>query len=160
MRLKIIVETRRCLLDKGQPVPGDRREIVVFVVISDVERDGIQYAVVAEGLLLIVMSEVMLLHPTGAQGVKPNRKKEAEQQVCDGFRTKSDPDAGDEGSFRHPVERHPFVEWLDLAYAGDAEYLEKRIEQQPDDLSDKKVIDQPRLPAIGQVRIELMYSLD
>src|ERR1700742_1372927 len=124
------------LFDLGELIPGDGGEVVVFVVIADVEGYDVEDAIVAEGLLLLIVCEVVFLYPTGAQRVEADGEEEAQEKGDDGFGAEGDPDTGDEGGFRGPVEGDPFVEGFDLAQAGDAEDLEKRIEQQPDHLAD------------------------
>ncbi len=50
-----IVIFRGGLADSGKLIPGNGREIVVFVVMADVEGDHVQHAIVAEGLLVFIM---------------------------------------------------------------------------------------------------------
>jgi len=121
---------------------------MVFVVVAYVEGDDVQYAIVAECFLFFVMGEVVLLDPTGAQGVQAYGEEEAGKEIYDGFRTEGIPHTGCKSDLRQPVERNPFVERLDLFQAGDAENLEDRVEKQPDHFTDEIVIDQFCFPAI------------
>ena len=72
-----IVIFRGGLADPGQLVPGNRREIVVFVVMAHIEGDHVQPAIVAVGLLVFIVGQVMFLDPAGAQRMEANREEEA-----------------------------------------------------------------------------------
>ena len=133
---------------------------MVFVMVANVEGYSIEHAVIAEGFLLIVMREIMLLDPPGAQGVEADGEEEAGQEVDDGFGAEEIPDGGNEDGTGDPIKRNPFIKRLYLPETRDAEGLEKGVEQEPDDLADEVVIDQFGLPAIGQVGIEFVYSLE
>ena len=113
----------------------------MFVMVADVEGYDIEDAVVAEGLLLFVVGQVVFLYPPCAQRVKANGEEEAQQQVGYGLRAKKVPDGGDEDYFGSEVEGDPFIEGLDFAESLDAEDLEQGVEQQPDDLADEIVVD-------------------
>lgn len=160
MVLEVVVVAGGALTDLGQFIPRNGREIVVFVMIADIESYDIKHAVVAEGLLLFVMGQVVFLYPAGAEGVKADGEEETQQQVTDGLRAEEIPDSGNEDGFGREVEGHPFIEGLDLAESLDAEDLEQGIEQQPDDLADEIVVDQFCLPPVGQVGIQFVYTLE
>ena len=100
----------------------------MFVVVADVESHDIEDTIIAEGLLLFIVGEIMFLYPAGAEGVKADGKEEAQQQVSDGLRTKEIPHGGDEYDFGSPVEGHPFIEGFYLPKSLDAEDLEQGIE--------------------------------
>jgi hypothetical protein len=106
------------------------------------------------------MGKVVFLYPTGAQGVETNGEEKAGQEVDDGFGTKGVPHAGSKGYFRQPVQRYPFVKGFDLTEAGNAENLEEGVEQQPGYFTDEIVIDQSGLPAVGQVGVQFVHSLE
>jgi hypothetical protein len=133
---------------------------MVFIVITHIEGDGIEYSIITEGLLLFIMGKIVFLYPPGSQGMEAYREEEAGQEIDEGLRAKKIPDAGREGDLSQPVQGNPFVEGLDLPEAGDAEYLEEGIEQQPNNFSDEIVIDESGFPAIGQIGIQFMYSLE
>ena len=160
MILEVIVVAGGALTDLGQFIPGDRREIVMFVVVADVESHDIEDTIIAEGLLLFVMGQVVFLYPAGTEGVKADGEEEAQQQVTDSLGAEEIPDSGNKDGFRREVEGHPFIEGLDLAEPLDAEDLEQGIEQQPDDLADEIVVDQFCLPPVGQVGIQLVDTLE
>lgn len=155
-----IVIIRGGLADLRQLVPGDGRKIVVFVMISYVEGDQVQDAIVAKGLLLFIVGKIMFLDPAGAQGMEADGEEEAEEEVNDRFGSEEIPDCGDEDGFGGKIQRYPFVEGFYLPEPGDAKDLEQRIEQQPDAFADKEVVDQPGFPAVGQVGIQFVNALE
>jgi len=87
-------------------------------------------------------------------------EEEAEQEVGDGLGSHEIPNGGDEYRFGDPIEGNPFIEGFDLAQAGDTEYLEEWVEQEPDDLADEVVIDQLCFPAVRKVGVEFMNALE
>ena len=160
MVFEVIVVARCALTDLGQFIPGNGREIVVFVMVADVEGYDIEDAVVAEGFLLFVVGQVVFLYPPGAERMKTDGEEEAQQQVTDGLRAEEIPDSGNEDGFCREVEGYPFIEGLDFAEPLDAEDLEQGIKQEPDELADEIVVDQFCLPPVGQVGIKFMHSLE
>src|ERR1700760_3569427 len=133
---------------------------MVFVVIPYVKGNDVEHAIITEGFLFFIMGEVVFLYPSCAKRVKADGEKEAGQQVYDGFRTEGHPDTGCKTDLSQPVQCYPFIKGLDLAETGDAEDLEYRIEKQPDDLADKEVVDEFGFPAVGQVGVEFMNTLE
>lgn len=91
-----LVELGRDLVQLGQPRPGDRREIVVFVVQSHIVRDPVERAVVAERLRdgdLVVrvagfgrdlLVDVVLGDEVACRGVQAAGEEGAEQEVEEG----------------------------------------------------------------------------
>jgi len=158
--LEIVIIAGGAAADLRQPVPWNGGKIVVFVVVADVEGYEVQNTVVAEGFLLFVVGQVVFLDPPGAEGVEADREEEAQQEVGDGFRAEEIPHGGDEYDLCAPVEGDPFIEGLDFAESLDAEDLEQRIKQQPDDLADEIVVDQFSLPTVGQIGVQLVYTLE
>jgi len=160
MAHEAVIVTGGRLLDLGQLVPGNGREVMVFVVIAHIEGYGIQDAIIAKRLLDLVVGQIVLLDPAGAERVQADGEEEAKQQVNDCFGSEEIPHGGDENDLRDPVQRNPFIEGFDLAEARDAEDLPDGIEKQPDNFSYKVVVDELCFPAIGQVGIQLVYSLE
>ena len=133
---------------------------MMFIVVADIKGYCIEYAIVAKRLLLFVVGEVVFLYPAGAKGMEADREEETEQEIGDSLGTEEIPDGCDEDCFGGPIDGNPFVKGLDLPQAGDTEYLEEGIEQQPEDLADEEIIDEPGFPAIGQIGIEFMDALE
>ena len=80
MILQIIVKLRRHGSQFRQIVPWDRRQIVVLIVITHVQRHPIDWPVITERLLVEVVS-IMLLNPACPHGVQSNGKQEREYQI-------------------------------------------------------------------------------
>src|ERR1700754_3348146 len=159
MTHEAVIITRGCLLDLWQLVPGNGREVMVFVVIAHIEGYGIQDTIIAESLLDLVVSQIVFLDPAGSERVEADGEEEAKQEVNDRFGSEEIPHGGDKNDLCGPVQRNPFIEGFDLAKAGDPEDLPNGIEQQPNNFSYKVVVDEFCFPAIGQVGVELVYSL-
>jgi hypothetical protein len=160
VRLKAIIVSRGSLFYLGQFVPGNGRKIVVFVMISYVKGYIVEYAIIAKRFLLFVVCQIMFLDPAGSQRVKSDREEEAEQEVNDCLGAEGHPDGGGENNLGEPVQCYPFIKGFDLAQSGDAEYLEYGVEQQPDHFTDEIIVDEFSLPAIGQVGIQFVYTLE
>ena len=54
----------------------------MLVVVTDIERETIDRAVVAEGLL-VGIHRVMLLDPAGTDRMQPDRKEERKEQITE-----------------------------------------------------------------------------
>ena len=76
MRVEAVVVGGGRFFYLGKLVPGYGREVVVLVVIANVEGYGIQHAVIAKGLLLFVVREIMLLDPAGAKRMEADGEEE------------------------------------------------------------------------------------
>jgi hypothetical protein len=155
-----IIVFRGGLTDRGQLIPGNGRKVVVFVMMTHVKGDQVEPAIVAMGLLMLIVGKIVFLYPAGAERVEADGEEEAGEQVNDRFRPGDIPDCGDKDGFEGPIQRYPSVKRFDLAKPGNAKDLEKRIEQQPDKFTDKIVVDQAGFPAVGQIGIELVDTLE
>lgn len=102
---------------------------MMFIVVADIEGYGVEYAIIAKGLLLFVVREVVLLYPAGAKRMEADGEEEAEQEVGEGLGTEEIPYGCNKYRFGDPIEGNPFIKGFDLAKAGNAEYLEERVEQ-------------------------------
>src|SRR5438270_4007576 len=69
-----IVKFRRARAQLGQPVPRNRRKIVMLIVVSDIERDEIDRAVVAKRFLVSIVS-IMFLNPACANWMQADRQE-------------------------------------------------------------------------------------
>src|SRR5262249_26977374 len=78
--LQIIVKLRRHRSQLRQIVPRNRRQIVMLVVITHVQRHPINRSVIAERLLAEIVS-VMLLNPARAYRMQPNGKQKREDEI-------------------------------------------------------------------------------
>src|SRR5207245_9169502 len=78
--LQVIVKFRRHRAELRQIAPWDRRQIMVLIVITHVQRHAIDRSVITEGLLVEIVS-VMLLNQTRAHGMQPNRKEKREHKT-------------------------------------------------------------------------------
>src|SRR5947207_3048049 len=60
--LQVVIKLRRHCAQFGQVIPRDRGQIVVLVVVTHVQRDQINRAVITERLLIEIV-RIMLLNP-------------------------------------------------------------------------------------------------
>ncbi len=128
-------------------------------MIAHVKGHYIEHPIIAECFLDLVMREIVFLYPAGSKGMKTDGEEETKQQVYDRFRSEEIPHGSNKNDLCRPVQGYPFVEGLDLTKAGDTKDLPDGIQQQPDDLADKIVVDELSFPFIGQIGIQLMYTL-
>src|SRR6478609_8615479 len=77
---QIVVKLRCHGAQLWQIVPRDRRQIVVLIVITHVQRQPIDRPIVAERLLVEIVC-VMLLNPACPHGVQPNGKQKREHEI-------------------------------------------------------------------------------
>lgn len=112
------------------------------------------------GFLIPFFRKIMFLYPSRPQRMKADGEEKAEKEIDDCLRSEKIPDSGNEDGFGCPIDRYPFVKGFDLAEPGDAKDLEQGVEEQPHAFADKVVVDQPRFPAVGQVGVELVYTLE
>src|SRR5205085_876062 len=80
MVLQTIVKFRRQRAELGQIVPWNRRQIVVFIVITHVETNPIDRPVITIRLLFGIVC-VMLLNPARDYQMKPDRKEKRKDEV-------------------------------------------------------------------------------
>src|SRR5207249_8607680 len=131
---------------------------MVLVVIAHVQRQAIDRAVIAKGLLVEVV-RVMLLNPARADRMQSNRKEKCEHEI-----KKAGPAA--EIDYRYivydracQVGREPAVPHLDGLESRRACHLEKRKEHQPDGFPIPFVAHQSRLPMVRQVGVPFVIAL-
>ena len=80
MIFETFVEFRRQRSEFRQVVPGDRRQIVMLVVITHVERQPIDRPIITVGLLIRII-RVMFLDPTCAHRMQPDGKEKRKCEI-------------------------------------------------------------------------------
>ena len=154
-----IVQLRRAASDLGKVVPRYRRKIVVLIVVPNVEGNFIEGAVVAVRFLRR-RDQVMLLDPACAQRMQPHRKEERRREIHKSLRPEEDVNRRVERDLNRKVQHNPSVEHADFLQAGGPRHLKNGKQQQPKSLPDGRIPDQPGLPITGQVRIQVVDSLE
>src|SRR4051794_38232210 len=120
--------------DLGQTMPRNRGEVVVFVMISDIERQDIQLAVVAEGFLITRINEVVPLNPAGAQRMQADGKEKRQNQIGQRPRSPDQIYGQVDANLYREVRDGPRVQWWHRLHPKRAHRLEKWIEHQPERL--------------------------
>jgi hypothetical protein len=156
--LQIIIKLGGHRAQLRQIVPRDRRQIVMLVVISHVQREEIDRAVITECFLVEIVG-VMLLNPTRAHRMQPNREEKREHEI-----KKSGPPAevNNCGIVRRrarKIHKEPPVPHLDGLQPGWPGQLEKRKEHEPDRLAIPFVAHQPCLPMIREISVVFVIAL-
>src|SRR5262245_31621162 len=133
MAPKRLVGLRRGLADARQPVPGNRRKVVMLVVVAHVERNLVQLAVVAIGLLARE-EDVVFLDPSGSQRVEADAEEQRGEQVEKSTGPDPYPHRHVEGDLRDEIQHDPSVDGLDLAQSRGSQGLKYGKQDEPDRL--------------------------
>src|SRR5437773_2694602 len=80
MRSQGIVKLRGQRSKLRQIIPGDRREIVMFIMITHVERHPVNRPVIAERFLVRI-ERVVFLHPARSYRMKADGKEKRTSQI-------------------------------------------------------------------------------
>src|SRR5436190_21791757 len=80
MVLQTVIKLRSESVQLGQVVPGNARQIVMLIVVTHVETNSIDRAVITVGLLVGIIG-IMLLDPTRAYWMKSDREEERKSQI-------------------------------------------------------------------------------
>ena len=132
--LQIVVKLRRHGAQLRQIVPRDRRQIVVLIVITHVQRHQIDRPIVTERLLVEVVS-VMLLNPACPHRVQPNGKQKREHQIKKSSPTAEINDCDIVRSCAYKIDGEPAVPHLDRFESRRTRYLKKWKQHQPNRFS-------------------------
>src|SRR6266487_6293781 len=90
---------------------------MMIVMVPYVEREPVERAVVAEGLLLARRREIVALDPARAEGMQADREEERQHEVDQRLRAEHDPDQGVERHAYGHVGRRPTVPQGNLLHA-------------------------------------------
>src|SRR4051794_39902748 len=115
-------------------MPWNRGEVVVFVVISDIERQDIQLAVVAEGFLITCINEVVPLNPAGTQRMQADGEEERQYQIGQRPRSPDQIYGQVDANLNREIRDGPGVQRWHRLYPKRAHRLEKGIKHQPERL--------------------------
>src|SRR5438105_12769597 len=131
---------------------------MVLVVITHVERQRVDWAVITVGLLLWIV-RVMFLNPTGAYRVQPDGEEKRKGEIQESRPATEINRAHIVGDSAGKVYEEPSVPHGDCFQTRRPRQLEKRKEHQPDRFTIPFVADQARLPMVGQVGIVFVIAL-
>ena len=131
----------------------------MLVVQPDVERDPIEWAVVAVRLLRIVR-EIVLLDPTGAERVEAHRKERGSQQIEQHLRSEQHEHGDVERHDRQPVQHGPAADETDFLQARRTRDLEEWKQEQPYGLAEHTGPDESGLPTTRDVGVQLVNALE
>ncbi len=142
-------------------MPGHGREIVVLVVVPDVEGQPVHAAVVAEGLLRVLVfgHHVMPLDPAGTEGMKAGGEEHRGEEIEQGGPPEGHHDQHVRPEDDDPVEENPAVESLDLFDSHRVNRRKDREQREPERLPDRRIADEPRLPLARNVGVQLVHAL-
>ena len=130
----------------------------VLVVVAHVQRHAIDRPVITERLLVEIVG-VMLLNPTGANWVQPNRREKGEREI-----QKSRPTAEINNCciIRRrtcEIDEEPPVPHFDRLQSRRPGQLKKWKEHEPDSLAIPFVTDQPRFPMVREISVVFVVTL-
>src|SRR6266480_4823191 len=158
MIFQIIIKFRRHRAQLRQIVPWDRRQIVVLVVITHVQRHPINGSVVAESLLVEIVS-VMLLDPPSAHWMQPNREEKCEYEIKKSRPTAKINNSHIVGGRAHKIDEKPAVPHLDRFQSRWTCHLKKWEKHKPNRFPVPFVAHQAGFPLVRQIGVVFVIAL-
>src|ERR1700682_5254252 len=158
MRSQRIVKLRGQRSKLRQVIPGDRREIVVLIMVTHIERHPVDRPVIAERLLVRI-ERIVLLHPTRAHGMKADGKEKGTSQIPEAGPTAEIKNRNVVGDGAEEIRDGPGVPKRDRFQTWRPRHLKNWKQEKRKSFAVPFVADEPRLPLAGDVGVRFVVAL-
>src|SRR5438477_3034800 len=127
-------------------------------MVAHVQGDEVDWSVIAERLLVEIV-RVVLLNPTGANWVQPNRREKREREIKKSRTTAKIHNCCIIHRRTCEIDEEPPVPHFDRFQSRRPSQLEKWKEREPDRLAIPLVADQPRFPMVREISVVFVIAL-